>query len=142
MRVDFYILPDQQTRQLQGFACKLTEKAWTQGHRIFVYTESDQQSRMMDELLWTFRDGSFVPHGLQGDSGTEQQPVVIGHQLPAPLDRDLVINLTTQLVDTPRMTRLAEIVNQEPVRKQASREHYRYFKSRQHELHHHDIHQT
>lgn len=142
MRVDFYILADQQLQQLLGFACKLTEKAWQQGHRIFIYTDSDRDSRAMDDLLWTFRDGSFIPHGLYEGDNIEAQPVVIGHQLPADLDRDLVINLTTQIVESPAMTRLAEIVNQDPARKQASREHYRYFKSQQHELHHHDIHQT
>ena len=59
--VDFYILQDTQAQACPLFACKLTEKAYKKGHQVFINTQSDQQLRHLDDLLWTFRAGSFLP---------------------------------------------------------------------------------
>ena len=138
-RVDFYILPDENRHTLQIFACKLAEKAWQQGHRILIKTDSRDESQLMDDLLWTFKDGSFVPHAVMGAAQDDQQPIVIGHDTTAQADYQLLINLSSSTPDHSAFERIAEILNQEPSRKQTGREHYKIYRDLGLDLHHHQM---
>ncbi|TNF33910.1 MAG: DNA polymerase III subunit chi [Gammaproteobacteria bacterium] len=138
-RVDFYILPDQQTASLNLFTCRLVEKAWQQGNRILIHTASAEHSQQLDDLLWTFNDGSFIPHAISGDDSEAQQPIVISHQSSDGDGFQLLINLSDQIATQTRIPRIAEIVNQEPQRKLSGREHFKTYREQGFELHHHEI---
>ncbi len=66
-RVDFHILPVDGKIERERWACRLAAKAWKQGHRVHVHTIDETGMARMDELLWTFRDISFLPHAPLGD---------------------------------------------------------------------------
>ncbi len=143
-RVDFYILSDDNTASLQKFVCKLAEKAWLQGQRILIQTSAPDESQRIDDMLWTFRDGSFIPHATLEDSMTDDsikaQPILISHSADTGGDYQLMINLSPHTpAQVGQFERIAEIVNQEPGRKQASREHYKRYRNEGYELHHHEI---
>jgi DNA polymerase III, chi subunit len=53
-RIDFYVLPDDNIDKQHIFACRLAQKASKQGHRVYIHTESEQQSKKLDDLLWSF----------------------------------------------------------------------------------------
>jgi DNA polymerase-3 subunit chi len=60
--VDFYILSsDEQDAELR-MACRITQKAWDQGLRVYVLTNTDDEATRMDDLLWTYQQDGFVPH--------------------------------------------------------------------------------
>ncbi len=42
-----------------------------------VETQSRERAEAIDTLLWTWRDDSFVPHGIAGDESDADQPVLI-----------------------------------------------------------------
>ena len=65
-RIDFYVLAQTDERARQLLACKLAEKAWRLENSVYIHTKNAADAERLDELLWTFRDGSFVPHGLAG----------------------------------------------------------------------------
>ena len=49
-----------------------------EGVRIYLRADSQARAHRIQELLWTFRDDSFVPHGLwQGEQGCDE-PVAVG----------------------------------------------------------------
>jgi DNA polymerase-3 subunit chi len=60
--ISFYILPSELTQERDEFACKLIEKAYRSGCFCYVLTDNVAQSQKIDDLLWTFRAGSFIPH--------------------------------------------------------------------------------
>ena len=62
-KVDFYILPSADPSARLDFACKLTEKAWRMGHRIYLHCSDAAQREELDARLWAFKGESFVPHG-------------------------------------------------------------------------------
>ncbi|MGR9012177.1 MAG: DNA polymerase III subunit chi [Gammaproteobacteria bacterium] len=70
--VSFYILPTESLEDRYLFACKLIEKAYRSGSYCYVLTDSAEQSRLIDDLLWTFRAGSFIPHQIY----TGELPVI------------------------------------------------------------------
>jgi DNA polymerase III subunit chi len=138
MRIDFYILKNSQDRELA--ACRLCEKAWQQGLQIYIQAESESQAQQLDELLWTFRDGSFVPHCLTTDAAAAATPVTIGWNDALQQQKQILINLAQTVPSFyTHFERMAEIVNQEERIKTAGRERFAFYRQQQHELHHHEI---
>lgn len=129
-KVDFYILDSDKRNQRLNFCCRLIEKAQRQGNKIYVRTESEQESEELDALLWSFRPESYVPHTVLGsDAQGELPPVVISHDTEATDHHDVYVNLPTTMPQSfAHFKRFAQIVDQEDRRLKASRDHYRYFK--------------
>lgn len=133
-RVDFYILPDADPAQRPLLACKLAEKAYTQGLKIYIHTASEDETRQLDELLWTFRDGSFLPHAIHSAVTGEPPPILLGHDHEPVTHADVLINLGN---DIPRFfgrfERVAELVDQRTELLAQSRERFRYYRERGYE---------
>lgn len=55
----------------------LLEKTIERGWRAVVETSSRERAVAIDTLLWTYRDDSFLPHGIAGDETDPDQPVLI-----------------------------------------------------------------
>ncbi len=141
-RVDFYVLQAGAEQQRALFACRLTEKAWRLGHRIYVHTPSPGDTRRVDELLWTFRDGSFLPHLALDDLPSEdpdaETPVLIGHADEPGPDHDLLVNLSHEVpLFFSRFERVAEIVAAESA--ETARDRFRFYRDRGYELNTHRL---
>ena len=135
-RVDFYILaqPDERARQL--LACKLAEKAWRLDNSVYIHTKDRAHAERLDELLWTFRDGSFVPHGLADrNDGTESSPIVIGCSTDGVEARDLLINLGDEIPEFAQgFPRVAELVTSDDNCRSLSRKRYAAYRDQGHDL--------
>ena len=75
----FYILGESSRSDKYSFACRLVDKIWSQGRRIYLHTNSSQESRNLDKLMWTFRQNSFIPHGILGEVDAKLNSVLIGN---------------------------------------------------------------
>lgn len=127
-RIDFYLLASSDPETRRVTACKLIEKAYRQGHRIYLQTDSEEETRMMDDLLWTFRQGSFVPHELHPDASSEA-PVLVGHGAAPEGMADVLVNLGSEVPSGfVRFERIAELVDQDAGVKQAGRIRYKRYK--------------
>lgn len=125
-RVDFYVLAIAGADARDRFACHLAEKAYTAGHRAFILTGDETQAERLDTLLWTFRQGSFVPHAPA--VARDGEPVAVGAAPPDP-DDDVLINLSDRLPEGWRQwPRLAEVVDQREDVLQASRRRFRDYR--------------
>jgi len=129
-RVDFYILAEAgQSSRLQ-FVCRLTEKAYGQQHRVYAHTTSDVEARELDELLWTFRQGSFIPHQLLSETADTRTPVRIGTPKCADDSGELLINLGPEVPAFARnFARVAEIIDATEASREAGRERFRQYRS-------------
>jgi DNA polymerase III subunit chi len=56
---------------------RLLEKAVAAGHRAVVRAPDAKLVEQLDLALWTFNQGSFLPHGVKGDEWPEEQPVYL-----------------------------------------------------------------
>lgn len=137
-RVGFYIVENTDPDSRARLALRLTEKAHKQGHRIFINSENEAQARELDELLWTFRPASFLPHALSSDNADEQ--ICIGWGQEPQGHDDLLINLQTKVPGfIGRFQRVAELVNQEPARLEALRNSWRHYRERGYALEEHRL---
>jgi DNA polymerase-3 subunit chi len=55
----------------------LLEKSLERGWRAVVETSSRERASALEALLWTYRDDSFLPHGIAGEASDPDQPVLI-----------------------------------------------------------------
>jgi DNA polymerase-3 subunit chi len=139
-QVDFYIMGEQAQGDRYRLACRLTEKAWQQGHRIYLHTNSAAESRHLDQLLWTFRQGSFLPHGLSSDADPELTPILIGDSDHGSNEHDVLINLASDVPEFfSRFSRVAELVDRDAKIKQESRQRFRFYRDRGYPLNTHEI---
>jgi len=59
-------------------ACEIAEGLYAKGGSLLIIAEDDKQAERLDDLLWTFKPDSFVPHGISSGSADEaDQPVLI-----------------------------------------------------------------
>ena len=141
VQVDFYVVASGGAEGAARVACKVVEKAWQRGLRVYLHTASEAAARQVDELLWTFRQDSFVPHSLAGGDGDgDDEAVTVGCDLAGAEGRDVLVNLCAPLAaDSARCERIAEVVSDEPQVRTAARERYAAYRDLGHELRHHDV---
>ncbi len=127
-QVDFYVLQDE-SQSADILACRLALMAWEKGHSIMVVAETETDATRLDELMWEYPGGRFLPHA----SGSQQSPVPVRIGTMEMLNSttgDLVINLTDHPVPEPgRFQRLLELVPARDARRKASREKFRGYRS-------------
>jgi len=139
-QVDFYILQTQNPLERERFACKLAEKAWQQNYRVFIYAESSTHAQQLDNLLWTFRQDSFIPHEIYIDSVQSTMPIYIGYGSRIATEMTALINLTDTVPNFFfQYQRIAEIVENTETAKSLGRERYRFYRDKQLELKTHDV---
>lgn len=126
-QVDFYILAGSSVNARHVFACRLAEKAYQLGHKVYVYTASAPEATLMDELLWTFRAGSFLPHAVYPTTEEPYPSVLVGCTEGPAHHSDVLINLTQEVPPFfDRFARVAELVDDQT--KQAARERFRIYR--------------
>ena len=64
-------------RSLEQTLPILVARTHERGQRAVIRAGSDERLRALDDLLWTFDEASFIPHGLAGEPGPEGQPVLL-----------------------------------------------------------------
>lgn len=144
-RVDFYVLKGSGSAARQQFACRLAEKAYRLNHRVHICLGDAHSANQLDDQLWTFRDGSFVPHEVLGGAqssaqSSAQSPVTLGHGSPPQFDVDLLINLTETIApQSASFPRIAEIVTSDDDCRRQSRQHYAQYRELGYELETHKL---
>ncbi len=127
-RIDFYVLESSAANGWLNFICRLTEKAYGTLGEIYAHTNSATVAQQLDEMLWTFRQGSFVPHEvLNGEP--PRAPVRIGTADHCLESGDLLINLTGEVPSfAKQFSRIAEVVDADPARRAAGRTLFRQYR--------------
>ncbi len=137
-RVGFYVVQAAEPGQRLSVAVRLADKAFQQGHRIFINAADEAQARALDELMWSFRPSSFLPHGLHGQEHADT--VAIGWGQEPHNHSDLLINLQLEIPSFfSRFARVAEVVTQDPDSLEALRASWTFYKERGYQLEKHDL---
>ena len=139
-RVDFYVLSANGERARLTFACRLAEKAYRLENTVHILTADDTMAGMLDEMLWTFRDGSFVPHERVAAGSDVESPVTIASDPDAIRDRDLLINLGQGVPPAVEaFPRVAELVTSDEEVRRAGRQRFTEYRNQGHELETHKV---
>lgn len=130
MEAVFYKIPG--SEKCSVMTCKIIARAYREGFRVFINTNNTEETKTLDDLLWTFSDESFIPHSLANDATTAEAPnllVQIGETNP-PLESDIVIHFHEAAPH--RFNQLKRLIEIVPVDNEAwsatAREHYKALK--------------
>lgn len=126
MDVDLYLLRNAK-RNWQQLTCMLAGKAWPTHQRICIACKSIEDTRLIDEAMWSQPALRFIPHGIAGEAVSENAPVIIGTQ---PLAADILIDirqLHTLPPECPSYTRILDIVIDDADARTAARERYKHY---------------
>jgi len=135
-RVDFYILPVNTGQE--RFACLMTHKVWRQGNNLYINTATRENAEAFDNLLWTHRDISFIPHELTGPDTSS--PVIVGWQGETANQFEVLMNLAPKIpTQAERFARIIEIVAGDQKQRELARNKYRQYRDQGYELHNHTI---
>ncbi|WP_024296978.1 DNA polymerase III subunit chi [Methylomicrobium lacus] len=127
--VTFYVLASDAESQRLLFVCRLIEKAYRSGSYCYVLTANDAQAERLDDLLWTFRAGSFIPHQrYEGELPAVDNVILIGSLEPPARWQKVIVNLSgqgPQQID--QAERILEILDDNPEIKAEGRMRYRRY---------------
>ncbi len=127
-QVDFYLL-GMSSPGAAKLACRLALMALERNQNIFIITNSDKSAEQLDELMWQYPEGRFIPHARAGEPDALKAPVNIG-LLSGLNTTDVVINLCTEAVPQPeRFSRVLEIVPYADDEREASRVKFRTYRN-------------
>jgi len=145
-KVSFYVLPSdtQQNKDRLLLACRIAEKALRaaveNASLTYIYCPDAAELAMLDDLLWTFRQGSFVAHERLHAvrDWTDAAPVIIGSEEPAQEINGVLINLAGEVpVFFSRFERVAEIIDN--AGRESGRLRYQFYKDRGYPLKTHKL---
>jgi DNA polymerase III subunit chi len=112
-KVDFYVINDATPDAHLRCVCRIADKAYDQGLRIFIRTDANEVAMRIDDLLWSTGERSFLPHEIVTANSPSHPRIaaLIGNE-PAPTAyRDVLINLGSNLPSNPSdYQRIVEIV--------------------------------
>jgi DNA polymerase-3 subunit chi len=89
--VRFYHL---EQRRVDEALPSLLEAALEDGRRVLVRASSDEMVAALNELLWTYDDASFLPHGAAGDGDPMTQPIFLTSVLGNPNGATMLVKLS------------------------------------------------
>jgi|SRR6202048_155720 len=130
LRVDFYILDESSAVARLKLACRLAEKAYLAAQTALVWHTDAEELKAFDDLLWTFMDGSFVPHEmLTAGASSNDTPVLLSAGTAPPADVDIIINLAPDVPSClSRTRRIAEIIDGDDSRRRAGRARFKAYR--------------
>lgn len=133
--IDFYLANENTLSEVYPLVCKLVDKAYQQKYSVYLHVNTEEEAKILDDLLWIFRDDAFIPHSLYQESNANIQ---IGFNITPENFNDILINLTP---DVPpfftNFQRALEIVPKEL--KEKARQKYRYYRDLDYDLTTYDL---
>lgn len=138
-KVDFYQLSSASRQNRNIFLCKLIEKVYLRKHQLYIHCQDQQEAQLLDELLWTYRDTSFIPHNLIGEGPNEAPPIQLGCNTP-PAHNDVLINLAQEIPEFyKRFKRILEVAENTEENKIRLQERLNFYQQQNFETNTHNI---
>jgi DNA polymerase-3 subunit chi len=139
-RVDFYVSDEAGADVRLRLACRVAEKAYLARQKVVVLLDDADSLRRFDELLWTFGDGSFVPHDAVTPDAACEAPVALTTGTLPPGHTDVLLNLGAAMPPAfERFARVAEFLDARPEVRSAGRERFKTYRGRSLEPQTHNV---
>ena len=119
--------------------CRIVEKAWQQGHSVYIHCEDADVVRAIDDMLWQVKDVSFVPHALDRDD-SNPAPIALGTSAATAGNPDVLVNLAFEVPESAeRFKRVIETAGYDEDSRSAARKRYRHYHDQGFQLNTHKL---
>ena len=122
-------------------ACRIAEKAYLAKQRVVVFCDDAALLSKVDDLLWTFGDGTFVPHDTVSVAGSPcEAPVALTTGALPEGHTDVLINLGNAVPPFfDKFVRVAEFLDARPEVRTAGRERFKLYRGKSIEPQTHNV---
>ena len=130
--ITFYQLPQDLLDEgvQRQVICRVIQKIYQVTGSVGVLCEAEDL-KPLDDLLWTFSQGSFIPHAI----APSEEPVLLSDDIARiPPDRVLVLTVAQLPPNLPGFGRIVDFILPDPASVQHARQRYRTFQNRGHTL--------
>lgn len=69
----------------------IVSKAYEKGHKLIIRTTNTKETKRLSDALWSFNEGSFLPHGTEKDPSSENQPILFATEANNQNNADVLI---------------------------------------------------
>ncbi len=77
--------------QKPKYICEISEKLYNLGKQIHIFTSEKKDGRFLDQLLWTWKQDSFIPHSLSDENEETDAVQICTVALPATAAEALIL---------------------------------------------------
>jgi DNA polymerase III subunit chi len=123
--VDFYITPFKNFNDSIEFCCKLIFKAYQHSMSCIIYTDTAENAKKIDSMLWKRPKEGFIPHHINPDNPQQLIVTQTNSQEPHPI----WINCRSadKIAPDSNWARCLQIVPNDPELLQVARQQYRHY---------------
>jgi DNA polymerase-3 subunit chi len=89
-----YVNLRQARAPLEQAAARLAAAHWAGGRRVLILAADQAQAELLDRALWSYDQGSFLPHAQAGGPDQEDEPILIATELANPNQAPVLIAAT------------------------------------------------
>ncbi len=128
-QVDFYLLSRQENKAWLLFVCYLTEKIYSLGYKIAIHSPKQWQLQQLDNLLWQYKDVSFLPHRITNQCDSIE-PIRLYAQEIKPIKATDVLITLNPIVQPffADFQRIVEPISANPEMKQYGRQRFCHYR--------------
>ena len=139
-KASFYLLSQDKPLDQYLFACRLCEKILSQKLQAYIHMQTEKLAHYMDDLLWSYRPESFLPHCLIDADIDEEARIIIGYADNYQDKADVLINFGQVLPPDPEnFQRIVEIISSEESSRALGRQRWQAYKEAGFDLEKHEV---
>jgi len=147
--INFYVSKQEGWNNRLAIAYRLINRARQHNLSVHIHTDSESDSKSMDDFLWKHEKSSFLPHVIVSETVNEtvnenkqvmHGEISIGHGYEPMKDCDYLINLSSNRPDFfSRYLKFAEIIDSSEEILTAGRKRYAFYRDRGYTLKYHQL---
>jgi DNA polymerase-3 subunit chi len=124
------------TTPLEAALPRLMEKALKSGQRSLVRVDSESRMDRLNDMLWSYDDRGFLPHGSYKDAFPEQQPIYLTTRDENPNQAAILVITDGGAAPTPeRYSKILDMFDgHDDAQLQAARGRWKEYKAAGHEI--------
>ncbi|MEM7544621.1 MAG: DNA polymerase III subunit chi [Pseudomonadota bacterium] len=97
-------------KPLEEAAPAILEKCLERGWRVTLRCGSEERAEALNRSLWTYREDSFLPHGMARDGDPARQPVYLTAGEDVPNEADILFLVDGASAPPPEMARFTRTI--------------------------------
>ena len=105
-----YVNLRQARASLESAAARLAAAHWAAGRRVLILAAGQAQAELLDRALWSYDQGSFLPHAQAGGPDQAEEPILIATDLSNPNQAPVLIAATPLDQPPPGFTHFIQLL--------------------------------
>lgn len=134
-KFSFYVSSSSSSSGLYKLLPSLLEKMLNKNHKILIACNTPEITKYLDDLLWSHKEISFLPHGTNSQENYEKQPILITSESENLNNADILISFSgKQVKNISSFIQVFDIFESSQEQLNAGRQRWKEYKNKGYDL--------